>query len=216
METALHVSGGTTAHHQERKELYLQHLVFVTPVLLPAAIAAGSSNGLINTRCCRYSHLRSWWNFEIKDAMSSYSFLLCSKCIKLEKKSRPCGYNNFSERVALRAIRNTLQIRRRLINWNVPTFQSKAALPFLLKYKSSDYKRPPSQDPSSSSPDLVIKTFRAWWLKFVNFFVITSDIPAVLCVGWSVLDHVTSHVDTIHLFAHYICRELCTVDINPC
>jgi len=37
LETALHVSGGTTTHHQERKELYLRHLVFVTPLLLPAA-----------------------------------------------------------------------------------------------------------------------------------------------------------------------------------
>jgi hypothetical protein len=36
-ETALPVSGGTTAHHQERKQLYLQHLVFVTPLLLSAA-----------------------------------------------------------------------------------------------------------------------------------------------------------------------------------
>jgi hypothetical protein len=31
LETALHVLGGTTTHHQERKQLYLQHLVFVTP-----------------------------------------------------------------------------------------------------------------------------------------------------------------------------------------
>jgi len=38
LETALHVSGGTTTHHQERKQLYLQHLVFVTTLLLPAAI----------------------------------------------------------------------------------------------------------------------------------------------------------------------------------
>jgi len=38
LETAPHVSGGTTTHHQERKQLYLQHLVFVTPLLLPAAI----------------------------------------------------------------------------------------------------------------------------------------------------------------------------------
>jgi hypothetical protein len=37
LETALHVSGGTTTHHQERKQLYLQHLVFVTPLLLSAA-----------------------------------------------------------------------------------------------------------------------------------------------------------------------------------
>jgi len=38
LETALHVSGDTTTHHQERKQLYLQHLVFVTPLLLPAVI----------------------------------------------------------------------------------------------------------------------------------------------------------------------------------
>jgi len=39
LETALRVSGGTITQHQERKQLYLQHLVFVTtPLLLPAAI----------------------------------------------------------------------------------------------------------------------------------------------------------------------------------
>ena len=38
LETALHVSGGTITHHQERKQLYLQHLVFVTPLLLSASI----------------------------------------------------------------------------------------------------------------------------------------------------------------------------------
>jgi len=59
LETALHVSGGTTTHHQERKQLYLQRLVFVTPLLLPAAIAADSTNGVTNTRCCRYSCLPS-------------------------------------------------------------------------------------------------------------------------------------------------------------
>jgi len=37
LKTALHISGGTTTHHQESKQLYLQHLVFVTPLLLPAA-----------------------------------------------------------------------------------------------------------------------------------------------------------------------------------
>jgi len=40
LETALHVSGGTTIHHQERKQLYLQHLVFVTPLLLPVIICS--------------------------------------------------------------------------------------------------------------------------------------------------------------------------------
>ena len=45
-------------------KLYLQHLVFVKPLLLlplswkifnSSTIAAGSSNGLTNTRCCSYS-----------------------------------------------------------------------------------------------------------------------------------------------------------------
>ena len=38
LETALHVSGGIITHHQEGKQLYLQHLVFVTPLLPSAAI----------------------------------------------------------------------------------------------------------------------------------------------------------------------------------
>jgi hypothetical protein len=38
LQTALHVSGGTSTHHQERIQLYLQHLAFVTPLLLSAAI----------------------------------------------------------------------------------------------------------------------------------------------------------------------------------
>ena len=60
LEPVLHVSGGASTHHQERLQLYLQHLVFVTPLLPPAAIvAAGSSNGVTNTRCCKYSSLRS-------------------------------------------------------------------------------------------------------------------------------------------------------------
>ena len=55
LETALHVSDGISTHHQEHTQLYLQHLVLFRPLLLPAAIAAGSSNGLTSTRCCRYS-----------------------------------------------------------------------------------------------------------------------------------------------------------------
>jgi hypothetical protein len=37
-ETALHVLGGTSTHLQECKQLYLQHLVLVTPLLLSASI----------------------------------------------------------------------------------------------------------------------------------------------------------------------------------
>jgi len=59
LETALHVSGSTNTRHQERKQLYLQHLVFVTPLLLPAALVeeVKRSDGVTNTRCCRYSCL---------------------------------------------------------------------------------------------------------------------------------------------------------------
>ena len=38
LETAVHVSGGTSIHHQEHTQLYLRHLVLVKPLLLPAAI----------------------------------------------------------------------------------------------------------------------------------------------------------------------------------
>ena len=38
LETALHVSGGSTTHHQERIQLYLQHLVFVTPLSRQLAV----------------------------------------------------------------------------------------------------------------------------------------------------------------------------------
>jgi hypothetical protein len=38
MEISLHVSGGNSTHHQELKKIYLQHLVFVTLLLLPATL----------------------------------------------------------------------------------------------------------------------------------------------------------------------------------
>jgi hypothetical protein len=38
LQTALHVWGGNSTHHQGRIQLYLQHLVFITPLLLSAAI----------------------------------------------------------------------------------------------------------------------------------------------------------------------------------
>jgi hypothetical protein len=41
LETALYVSRSTSTHHQKRIQLYLQHVVFVTPLLLPAAVAGG-------------------------------------------------------------------------------------------------------------------------------------------------------------------------------
>ena len=38
LETPLHVSGSTSTHHQESKQLHLHHLAFVIPLLLPTAI----------------------------------------------------------------------------------------------------------------------------------------------------------------------------------
>jgi len=38
LETALHVSGGNSTHHQGRIQLFQQHLIFVTSLLLPPAI----------------------------------------------------------------------------------------------------------------------------------------------------------------------------------
>jgi hypothetical protein len=38
LETPLHVSDGTSTHHQESKHMCLQHLVFGTPLLLSAAV----------------------------------------------------------------------------------------------------------------------------------------------------------------------------------
>ena len=52
LETAVHVSGGISTHHQEHTQLYLQHLLLVKPLLLPATIAAGRSNGLTYTVVC--------------------------------------------------------------------------------------------------------------------------------------------------------------------
>jgi hypothetical protein len=59
LETALHISGGNSTHQQERIQLYLQHLVFVTPLLLSAAIVEEFEQVLVccgwRTPCC-YSY----------------------------------------------------------------------------------------------------------------------------------------------------------------
>jgi hypothetical protein len=49
LKTALHVPGGTITHHQERKQLHLQHLVFVTPLLLSAAIVEDTTDATQST-----------------------------------------------------------------------------------------------------------------------------------------------------------------------
>ena len=65
LETAIYGSVCTSTHHQERIQLYLQHLVFVTQLVLPFATAADSSNCVTNNKCCRYSCMRSWWWVEV-------------------------------------------------------------------------------------------------------------------------------------------------------
>jgi len=57
LETAVHVSGGAITHHQEDKQLYLQHLVFgvrhpqhIHTSSKSSTIAADSNNGVTNNR----------------------------------------------------------------------------------------------------------------------------------------------------------------------
>jgi len=67
LETALHVSGGTSTHHQERIQLYLQHPLSWKSwnSSNSSKIVAGSSNSVTNTRCRRYSCMHSWWWVEV-------------------------------------------------------------------------------------------------------------------------------------------------------
>jgi hypothetical protein len=61
LETILHISGSTTTHHQERKQLYLQPLVFVTPLMLSAAIVKESEPLWV---CCGWRTLHSLFYLE--------------------------------------------------------------------------------------------------------------------------------------------------------
>jgi len=72
-----HISGGTSTHHQERIQLYLQHLVFVTPLLLHAVIVEESE------RIFRVVHppiIRSAYNciYSIWYLPQRYCYLLLS------------------------------------------------------------------------------------------------------------------------------------------
>jgi hypothetical protein len=65
LETTLHVSGGTSTHHQERIQRFecavggVRHPQQTQTSSNSSTIAAGSSNGVTNTRCCRYSCMPS-------------------------------------------------------------------------------------------------------------------------------------------------------------
>ena len=52
LQTVLHVSGGNIIQHQEGIQLYLQHLLFVTLLLLSAAIVAELELAYSSGRIC--------------------------------------------------------------------------------------------------------------------------------------------------------------------
>jgi len=101
LEIALHVSGGTTTYHQERKKLYLRHLVFVTPLLLPSGFGglevacwplvlkfAGSSPGR-SSRIFRAKNILSTPSFggKVKPSVRCRSFTACKRSLNVTCKS---------------------------------------------------------------------------------------------------------------------------------
>jgi hypothetical protein len=58
LETALHVSGGTSTHHQCAVG-GVRHPQHTQTGSNSSTIAADSSNGVTNTTCCRYRCMRS-------------------------------------------------------------------------------------------------------------------------------------------------------------
>jgi hypothetical protein len=67
LETTLHVLRGTFTHHQERIHMYLQHLVFVTPLLLYAAMVEEWN------RCgCAVGGVRHPQHTQIPDAVDTF------------------------------------------------------------------------------------------------------------------------------------------------
>jgi hypothetical protein len=80
-------SGGTSTHHQERIQLYLQHLVFVTPLLLTAAIA-------IDTVVCAPND--GWW-YHPKH-VEQFPDKLCKVAFCWIYRVRQKMYTQFNER----------------------------------------------------------------------------------------------------------------------
>ena len=85
LETVLHVSDGTTTHHQERKQLYLQHLVFVTPLLLTAAMR--KIPDAVDTVVCAPDD--GWWYYpkhvqQFSDKNKLYTVASCWTYIRIE------------------------------------------------------------------------------------------------------------------------------------
>ena len=58
---ALHVWGGSSAHHQELKDCMYSIGYFVKPLLLPATVVAGSRKGLTKYPMLYMQFFSSWW-----------------------------------------------------------------------------------------------------------------------------------------------------------
>jgi hypothetical protein len=94
LETALHVSGSTFTHHQERIHLYLQHLVFVTPLLLSAAIVEELEQVWV---CCGWRTRISYCvEIEINVLIWDKSRNVLNTVLCLEKKKFICCHNNIT------------------------------------------------------------------------------------------------------------------------
>ena len=67
LQTAVHVSGVISTHRKVLISQYLQYLALLKPLVLPVTFTTGrwGSNGLNNTRYCRYSDMSVLWCMEI-------------------------------------------------------------------------------------------------------------------------------------------------------
>jgi hypothetical protein len=75
LETALHVSGGTSTHHQKRIQLYLQNLIFVTPLLVSAVKRLRFSRSSVlafGTLVCGFAPGRSRLIFRAKKSSARF------------------------------------------------------------------------------------------------------------------------------------------------
>ena len=78
LETALHVSVGTSIHHQERKQLYLQRLVLVTPIWLRPVTTCVCKPETANTVRAPDYELETCWAFnEQWDNKFHYKVISC-------------------------------------------------------------------------------------------------------------------------------------------
>jgi hypothetical protein len=97
---------------------YLQHLVFVRPLMLPVAIAAGSTNGLTNTDVVVCA-LDDGWRYHPKhveqfpDKINCITLHFCWIYIGIYLRCRPHGPINVKNMFKVRANQNKINITYR-------------------------------------------------------------------------------------------------------